>query len=277
MVQCNVDSLALDLPIDILPKLKAFGAITTVKNSLMLIDDKNLLKSFKCGDEHYYTYLAKIKSHKTGLEYNLTQHSRAKAITITFKGLYQYNSLSETITKDYKTFMAMFHKNSKLSRIDLAADSSNKPKSLTTIADNTKRKAFKYKNTTYFKTSKEKKTNQHLDIKYYRKKTIHIITHRIEFCFKKRYLNGNTDEIKERCQKTIQKALDTQVEVDFSLLTNWKQPHHAITHHPSAAHSHHFRLPIKLINKTIKQAVKQALKQAKNLSGLIKRLIRLIQ
>jgi hypothetical protein len=43
------------------------------------------------------------------------------------------------------------------------------------------------------------------------KATTHIITHRIEFCFKKRYSNGNTDEIKERCQKIIQKVLDTQV------------------------------------------------------------------
>ncbi|MDR1460841.1 MAG: hypothetical protein LBI78_04280 [Campylobacteraceae bacterium] len=219
----------------------------------MLVDtneqaNKKLLESFKCDDGHYYTYLAKIKSHNTGLEYNLIQHSRAKAIIITFKGLHQYNNLSEMITKDCKVFMTMFYSAAKLSRLDIAIDSSRRP-NLKTISANTKRKLSKYKNTTYFKTSNEKKTNQHLDIKHYHKKTIHITTHRIEFCFKKRYLKGNTDEIRERCQKIIQKALDCQIELDFSFLTN-TSTHQSVKHRITSSR------PIKLINKTIKKAIK---------------------
>jgi hypothetical protein len=79
----NIDSLNFILPFSILPKLRRFGKLTTVKNSLMLIDlkrqaNQKLLNSFKIGDSHYYVYLAKFKSHNTGLEYNLTQHSRSK-------------------------------------------------------------------------------------------------------------------------------------------------------------------------------------------------------
>jgi hypothetical protein len=85
--QESIDSLIFSLPIDILPKLKAFGTVTAIKNGIILVDikeqaNKKLLKSFKCSNGCYYTYLAKIKSHNTSLEYNITQHSRAKAITI---------------------------------------------------------------------------------------------------------------------------------------------------------------------------------------------------
>jgi hypothetical protein len=156
----------------------------------------------------------------------------------------------------------MFYSDIKLSRIDVAIDSSKKP-NLKTISDNVKRIMFKYKNRIYFKTSNEKKINQHLAIKYYHKKTIHITTHRIEFCFKKRHLDSNKDDIKEHCQKIIQKALGYQVEIDFSLLATHQTTRRIIT--PSLQNSRIAILtgltssrPIKLINKIISKVVNYA-------------------
>jgi hypothetical protein len=277
-VKGNTDSVSFSLPIDILPKLKRFGIITTIKNGLLFIDikeqaNKELLSSFNYGDCHYYRYLAKIKSHKTGLEYNLSQHSKAKDITITFKGLHQYSKLSKTMEKDYKAFIELFHNNIiALSRVDTAIDSITRP-NIRTIAANIKRTPFKYKKTTYFKTAKEKKTNQHLDIKHYHKKTPHITTHRIELCFKGRYLTGSTNKIEETIQKTVNKAFGYPVEIDFGLLNYYLDHKTNNTALSRLINKTILLKPSKWLSKAIKH-IKQSIKQLKSFIGLIIRHIR---
>ncbi|MDR1285411.1 MAG: hypothetical protein LBJ88_04340 [Campylobacteraceae bacterium] len=198
-----------------LEQLSKFGTIETVKNRIIL--NNELLPEFKLHNGKYYSYLA-IFTSKAGLKYQVVQHSRAKYPTIKFIGLYQYTKTSDFLRDDLKLFMKLFKDKITLYRIDIAFDQANRF-NIKQIAKNTKRHIYKKKHyrTSYLKTPKEKKTNQYLDIKHY-KKTQDI--HRLEFAFKgKRYL-VNTDII----HKQIEKAIDVGFEVEELLDALFKEP-----------------------------------------------------
>ena len=68
-------------------------------------------------------------------------------------------------------------------------------------------------NTSYFKTEKEKKVNQHLNIKHYYK--IQLQVYRLEFVFLKRYFTGkNPMQVIER---TIKNAIKKEFKFEDNL------------------------------------------------------------
>ena len=220
-----IDSIAFEIDNSILAKLELIGVVTVAKNSLIL--DNELLNEFieyKATKSHskqllelrnLYKYLA-IYETQTGLKYKLMQHKRAKNITITFQGLKQYNEISKLMRYDLKEFLEHFKEDIQIVRLDVAFD--NKEAFNTTqIAKNSKRNICKRWNTIYFKTAREKRVNQYLNIKHYFKKEVNL--YRLEFVFCKKYFTKKLPF--ELMEKTIKKILKKpfKFEEDFNLLS----------------------------------------------------------
>ena len=220
-----IDSIAFEIDNSILAKLELIGVVTVAKNNLIL--DNELLNEFieyKATKSHskqllelrnLYKYLA-IFETQTGLKYKLMQHKRAKNITITFQGLKQYNEISKLMRYDLKEFLEHFKEDIQISRLDVAFD--NKEAFNTTqIAKNSKRNICKRWNTIYFKTAREKRVNQYLNIKHYYKTQIKL--YRLEFVFCKKYFTKK--EPFELMEKTIKNILKKpfKFEEDLNLLS----------------------------------------------------------
>ena len=220
-----IDSIAFEIDNSILAKLELIGVVTVAKNSLIL--DNELINEFieyKATKSHskqllelrnLYKYLA-IFETQTGLKYKLMQHKRAKNITITFQGIKQYNEISKLMRYDLKEFLEHFKEDIQISRLDVAFD--NKEAFNTTqIAKNSKRNICKRWNTIYFKTAREKRVNQYLNIKHYFKKEVNL--YRLEFVFCKKYFTKKLPF--ELMEKTIKKILKKpfKFEEDFNLLS----------------------------------------------------------
>ena len=204
MYKGYADSVALEISMDILAKLTDIAVINTAKNKIVL--NQELLSSFKLGAKvKFYDYLAILET-QTGLQYKLMKHTRAKNITLTFQGLYQYDEVSRLMMIDYKAIMERLGGECMLLvRLDVCFDE-NKPFNVQRIAKLMNRRVDKKKtwNTAYLKTAKEKKTNRHLNIKHYKK---FDDMYRLEFVFHKRYLQGSKEDVKKRISKPIKKAL----------------------------------------------------------------------
>lgn len=83
------------------------------------------------------------------------------------------------------------------------------------------REPFKYHNTTYYKTAKEKKTNQKMDIKIYNKQIqaeLDHPLHRLEFVFKgsyfKKLLLRDIEKAYQMMEKSIKKATGLSVKIE---------------------------------------------------------------
>ena len=211
MLKGYADSIAFELDESIISSLNDFGVVATVKNDLVFCPDlmsifiskrtpKARAKQLK-QLHNLWRYLAIVET-STGLQYKIVQHMRAKKAHITFQGLRQYNEASKLMKHDLKEFIELFGHGVTLMRLDIALDS---PKgfSVNQLAKNSKRKPMRYKNTTYFKTAKEKSTNRNYDIKLYYKDVINAF--RLEFCFKKSYMNKN--DLPSSIEKTISKIV----------------------------------------------------------------------
>lgn len=205
------DSIALEIDNSILAKLELIGVLTVAKNSLIL--DNELLNEFieyRATKSHkkqllelrnLYRYLA-IFETQTGLKYKLMQHKRAKNITIIFQGLMQYNEISELMRYDLKEFITTFKDDIQIVRLDVAFDN-EQAFNIAEIAKNSKRDICRRWNTVYFKTAREKRVNQYLNIKHYYKTQIKL--YRLEFSFCKKYFISK--EPFELIEKTIKKIL----------------------------------------------------------------------
>ncbi len=201
MCKGYADSVALEISMDILAKLTDIAVINTAKNKIVL--NQELLPSFKLGKKvMLYDYLAILET-QTGLQYKLMKHIRAKNIMLTFQGLRQYDEVSRLMMIDFKAIMERLQDDCVLVRLDVCFDE-NKPFNVQRIAKLMNRVAMRYKNTVYFKTAKEKKKSQHLNIKHYKK---FDDVYRLEFVFGKRYLQGSKEDVKKCISKTIKKAL----------------------------------------------------------------------
>ena len=220
-----IDSIAFEIDNSILAKLELIGVVTVAKNNLIL--DNELINEFieyKATKSHskqllelrnLYKYLAILET-QTGLKYKIMQHKRAKNITIIFRGLKQGNQISELMRYDLKEFLEHFKEDIQISRLDVAFD--NKEAFNTTqIAKNSKRNICKRWNTIYFKTAREKRVNQYLNIKHYYKTQIKL--YRLEFVFCKKYFTKK--EPFELMEKTIKNILKKpfKFEEDFNLLS----------------------------------------------------------
>ncbi|MCT7601286.1 hypothetical protein [Aliarcobacter butzleri] len=220
-----IDSVAFEIDNSILAKLELIGVVTVAKNNLIL--DNELINKFieyKATKSHskqllelrnLYKYLAILET-QTGLKYKIMQHKRAKNITITFQGLKQYNEISELMRYDLKEFLEHFKEYIQIVRLDVAFDN-KEAFNITQIAKNSKRDICKRWNTIYFKTAREKRVNQYLNIKHYFKREIKL--YRLEFVFCKKYFTKK--EPFELMEKTIKNILKKpfKFEDDFNLLS----------------------------------------------------------
>ena len=220
-----IDSIAFEIDNSILAKLELIGVVTVAKNSLIL--DNELINEFieyKATKSHkkqllelrnLYKYLAILET-QTGLKYKIMQHKRAKNITIIFRGLKQYNEISELMRYDLKEFLEHFKEDIQMVRLDVAFDN-ERAFNITQIARNSKRDICKRWNTIYFKTAREKRVNQYLNIKHYFKREIKL--YRLEFVFCKKYFTKK--EPFELMEKTIKNILKKpfKFEEDFNLLS----------------------------------------------------------
>ena len=106
-------------------------------------------------------------------------------------------------------------------RIDIAIDyNGNVPHNIIKALEKN-RKAFPFGNTIYYKTPKEKKTNQKMDIKIYNKahkENFSDPLYRLEFVFKGNYFNKlllkDLDILILKMQKSIKKASALNVKID---------------------------------------------------------------
>ena len=220
-----IDSVGFEIDNSILAKLELIGVLTVAKNSLIL--DNELINEFieyRATKSHskqllelrnLYKYLG-IFEMQTGLKYKLMQHKRAKRVNITFQGLQQHNEISKLMRYDLKEFLEHFKENIKIVRLDVAFDN-KEAFNITQIARNSKRDICKRWNTIYFKTAREKRVNQYLNIKHYFKKEVNL--YRLEFVFCKKYFTKKLPF--ELMEKTIKKILKKpfKFEEDFNLLS----------------------------------------------------------
>ncbi|BCX79954.1 hypothetical protein [Campylobacter sp. 19-13652] len=207
----NIDSLALELDSSQLEALKSVGVVVEHKSiGEFNADEVKALAKKERLNAKAYDYLGTYHT-KRGISCLITKHKRAKSFKLTFKGLAQYSQTSELMRTDLIEVLKLIDKagkDVKLARLDIALDTPRlASKDNAQIAKNTKREAFKFKNTTYFKTPAEKarhkRTNERLDIKTYAKPYAGIS--RLEFCFKGSFFSSKSTALK-RVQKTIVKA-----------------------------------------------------------------------
>ena len=220
-----IDSIAFEFDSCILAKFHLFGVEKVAKNGIIF--DESLLEMFLSNRmtkskkkqlielKNLYSYLAILET-QTGLKYKVMQHKRAKKVNITFQGLKQYTEVSELMEHDLKDFIELYRDYISIMRLDVAIDN-KEPFNKDKIARNTNRIISERWNTTYFKTEKEKRKNEHLNIKHYYKKVVQLF--RLEFVFGRRYFKAK-DPLR-LIENTIKKAIKKQFKFqdDFTLIS----------------------------------------------------------
>jgi hypothetical protein len=161
---------------------------------------------------------AKIIHTYNGSVIPLKRHSNSNHQTIEFAGINGYTSKSNLL----KNVLLKFKEKllfSLISRIDIAIDMEKIPQNVVKELEE-RRAPFKYGNTTYYKSKKEKKTNQQIDIKHYnkaRKDKLSYPLERLEFCFKGQYFKDinfkNIETIFLKMQKAIKRFTGLEVEI----------------------------------------------------------------
>lgn len=164
---------------------------------------------------------AKILHTSTGLTLPLKRYSTSqKKQVLEIAGLQSYNEKSklkrEFIKENSQKLQECF-----LDRIDICIDMEKPPQRMFRKL-NSKRKSFQYKNTIYWKTKSEKKSNSQIDIKLYNKalkEKLDYPLYRLEFCFKKSYignikLNQLDRELLSKMEKTIYKFTGLKVKIE---------------------------------------------------------------
>jgi hypothetical protein len=140
--------------------------------------------------------------------------------TIEFAGLQGYNERSKLL-KLHLLELKESLRYARVMRLDVAIDFKGRIP-IKVIKQLTKnRVAFQYKNTTYYKTPKEKKTNRVMDIKIYDKSLyakLDYPLYRLEFVFKSGYLNKikfkDIQDIYPKIEKTIKKYTNLTVTIN---------------------------------------------------------------
>jgi len=163
---------------------------------------------------------AKIIHTYLGLKIPLkTFASTPRSQTVEFAGLHGYNERSVHLTQHLQEMRSQLQY-AKVTRMDIAIDFKGKiPKSIINALSK-HREPFRWKNTTYYKTAKEKRTNPFMDIKIY-DKALHAkldySLYRLEFVFKSKYLKGvllkDVETIYKKMEKTIKRATGLSVKI----------------------------------------------------------------
>jgi len=134
---------------------------------------------------------AKILHTSTGLTIALKRYNRSPTKqSLNIAGLQGYDDKSRLLNDFLKAHILEFME-CEIKRIDICIDFVKVPNRIIKKLCE-KREPFKFHNTTYYKTPKEKKTNMKLDIKRYDKQkeaNLPKPMERIEFCFKGAYFS----------------------------------------------------------------------------------------
>lgn len=164
---------------------------------------------------------AKILHTSTGLTLPIKRFSVSQdKQTLEFAGLRGYSDKSKLLSELLKELWDDIQ-DEVIARLDVAIDFKGKVPNKVIKALSKSRTPFKYLNTTYSKTDKEKKSNPHLDIKIYDKglhANLNYDLERLEFCFKGSYFRGKykVKEIEKAyliMQKTIKRFSGLDVEI----------------------------------------------------------------
>jgi len=163
---------------------------------------------------------AKIIHTYLGLKLPLkTFAASPKSQTLEFAGLHGYNERSQHLMQHLQELKSQLLY-ARVTRLDIAIDFKGKiPKSFIKALSK-HREPFKYANTTYYKTAKEKKTNQKMDIKIYNKQIqakLDYPLYRLEFVFKSKYLHKvlfkDVETLYQKMEKTIKRATGLSVKI----------------------------------------------------------------
>ena len=146
-----------------------------------------------------------------------------KRQTVEFAGLQGYNERSRLLIQTLSELKSRL-KYARVMRIDIAIDFKGQiPKSIIKVLSK-HREPFKYGNTTYYKTAKEKKVNRVMDIKIYDKRhqaKLDFDLMRLEFCFKSEYLKKiqfkDIETLYRKMEKSIKKATGLSVKINHIL------------------------------------------------------------
>lgn len=163
---------------------------------------------------------AKILYVNSGISLPIKTYAiRPSKQTLEFAGLQGYNDRSKLLGGLLSDLYEHIQ-NEQLTRIDVAIDFKKVPSQVIKSLERN-RIPFRWKNTTYNKTTKEKKTNNTLDIKIYNKalkENLDYPLERLEFSFKGQYLNKmKICEIEKtylKMQKTIKRFSGLEVEIN---------------------------------------------------------------
>ena len=160
-----------------------------------------------------HTYLGLTLPLKTFAATPLSQ-------TVEFAGLHGYNKRSQLLVQTLQELKSQLE-HTRVTRMDIAIDyEGNIPHGIIKVLSRT-REPFRYGNTTYYKTAKEKKTNQKMDIKIYdkaHKAKLDYSLMRLEFVFKGSYFNKlllkDIEILYKKMEKSIKKATGLSVKID---------------------------------------------------------------
>ena len=188
----KIDSINLSLPPYFESYLMKHYIVEDVK-TMSVFNPKRWFKAFKKKLTRNVNE-AKILHTSTGLEIPLKRFSRTQnRQVIEFAGLQGYDDKA-TFLNDVLVELLPHLMDSKLQRVDICIDMEKIPnKVLKSLLIG--RYIKQVGNTTYYKTAKEKKTNNLFDIKIYDKSKeakLNYQLYRLEFCFKSQYLKNAT-------------------------------------------------------------------------------------
>jgi hypothetical protein len=154
---------------------------------------------------------AKIIHTSTGLTIPLKRYASAKDIqVIEFAGIHGYNEKSKLL-KSLLIELIPLLQQCTIKRIDVCNDYPKIPSRIIKKLCLSGREPFKFKNTTYYKTPKENKSNPTMDIKIYNKQLkekLQMPMDRLEFAFKGAYFKGMTlAELDRKFLSKMEKAI----------------------------------------------------------------------
>ena len=163
---------------------------------------------------------AKILHTSTGLIIPIKRHSRSPQMqVIEFAGLHGYNEKSKLLSELLNELLESIQ-DEYITRLDIAIDFRGKIPNRVIKKLCKDREPFKYKGTTYYKSAKEKKQNNRLNIKTYsksRKEKLSEEINRLEFVFLRDYFkNIQVKDIEKsfsKMEKTIKRFSGIKVEI----------------------------------------------------------------
>jgi len=165
---------------------------------------------------------AKILHTSTGLELPIKRFSTAKdKQTLELAGLHSYNEKSQLLKELLQSLKSQIQ-DEVITRLDVAIDFKGKipNKVIKKLCED--RKPFRFMNTTYYKSKREKKQNYYMNIKTYSKSNKEKLSeeiNRLEFVFMRDYLKKlQVKDIKKsfkRMEKSIKKFSGLEVQISF--------------------------------------------------------------